>query len=105
MAHEQGELQAVYPVLRGRDDTRALAEQHDPQAAALASTMARLDILGLDSDEWRDGFAELAALLAKHVDAEEHTIFPRAQTAIGDAQAQALEAPFRDAYQQVIDSM
>ncbi len=94
LSHERGEVRELYPSLRARPDTRALAEQHDREANELELAIEKLDHTAIGSAAWVELFEDLALDVAEHAKHEETTIFPRAQAAIGEAAAHDLDARF-----------
>jgi hemerythrin superfamily protein len=105
MSHEQAELREVYPVLRARDATRALADHHDAEAAQLDALIANVDSLAIGSPARRDMFQTLIDTVTHHAREEETDIFPKAQDAIGKDQAHALEARFLACKKQIAESI
>jgi hemerythrin superfamily protein len=101
ISHEQAEMRELYPVLRAHDATRALADHHDTEAAELEMQIASLDELAIGSPERREMYQRLIDTVRDHAREEETDIFPRAQDAIGKAQAEAIEARFLSAKQQI----
>jgi hypothetical protein len=97
LSHERGESRVVYAALRELDDTRALAEQHDEEAAALELQIARVDAQDVEAEIWGDRFEELAELVKQHMADEESDIFPAAQKALGKDRARQLDARFLEA--------
>lgn len=90
LAHERGELQAVYPVLAEYPETSSIAAAHAHEASELEAAIAALDALGFGDAGWVPAFERLAQLVDEHVDAEESDYFPKAQQAIGEERAKAL---------------
>lgn len=97
LAHEAGELKAVYPVLAEYPETKNIAEAHAREASELKTVIAELDQLSFSDGAWGPTFKRLAALVQKHVEQEESDYFPRAQKAIGDERAKALLPLFETA--------
>jgi len=101
MSHEQAELREVYPALRERVETRALADHHDREAGELSVLIGQLDATPPSSSEWGALFDQLVTRVEHHVHEEEHDIFPRAQDVIGVERAKQLEPRFLAAKQQL----
>lgn len=97
LGHEKGELAAVYPELERYPQTAAIAEAHRDQAGELEGAIQRLDAVGPASEEWPELLDELIALVQAHVQEEETEYFPTAEAALGEDQAEALEARFINA--------
>lgn len=93
LAHEQGEVQEVFPVLRAKSPLRPFADHHDAEARMLDAMIRQLDELDVGSDAWASVLATLAATVSAHADEEEREIFPAAQDVLGEGEAIALEAP------------
>ncbi|HEX7842516.1 MAG TPA: hemerythrin domain-containing protein [Kofleriaceae bacterium] len=105
LSHEQGEMREVYPVLRAHDATRALADHHDTEAHELEQLIANIHELAAGSPARRDAYQVLIDKVIHHAREEESDIFPKAQDAIGKDQAEALEARFLTAKQQIAQTM
>jgi hypothetical protein len=97
LAHETGELNAVYPVLAEYPETRDIAADHSIQASDLQAAIAELDAISVGDAEWAPAFKRLAALVQQHVDIEESRYFPLAQKVIGEERAQQLLHSFEAA--------
>jgi hemerythrin superfamily protein len=94
VSHEQAELREIYPVLRGHDQTRALAERHETEASQLSALIDRIQGSPMASADWGALFDQLVDQVEQHVKEEEGQIFPRAQDVIGVALAKDLEPRF-----------
>jgi len=105
LSHEKGELREVYPVLRQYAETRAMAERHDQEASALSALIDRLDAIAISTNEWGAQFDQLVDMVMRHVDEEEHQIFPAAMKALGAERAKEIEPRFLAAKQQLAQSM
>jgi hemerythrin superfamily protein len=90
-SHEAAELRELYPLLRAREATRALADHHDAEATQLDQLIASIDELAIGSPMRRDAFQLLIDTVTHHAREEETDIFPKAQDAIGKDQARMLE--------------
>ncbi|HEX4452320.1 MAG TPA: hemerythrin domain-containing protein [Kofleriaceae bacterium] len=98
MAHEHGELDAVYPALERYHALKPLAQQHGEEAKQLEATIQRLDSMTIDSDEWGSVFGTLADMITSHVAEEENEIFPVSLNAIGTDRANDLDTAFKAAH-------
>ena len=92
LSHERAEMREVYPVLRQRVETRALAEHHDQEAAEMERLIERIDTAA--GDAWRTLYDQLVDAVHHHANEEESEIFPKAQQAIGEQGAKDLESRF-----------
>jgi hemerythrin superfamily protein len=98
LSHERAEMREVYPVLRQRVETRALAEHHDQEAAEMERLIERIDMA--PADAWRALYDQLVDAVLHHANEEEAEIFPKAQQAIGEQAAKDLDARFLAAKKQ-----
>jgi hypothetical protein len=101
LCHERAEVREVYIVLRQYEATRVLAYHHDQEAEALEQMIDRVDAVDIAAPAGELLFAELAATVIAHVTQEEQSIFPAAQSALGDALADALEPKLLATQQQL----
>lgn len=90
LAHETGELNAVYGVLGEYPETRDIAAEHSIQASDLQAAVAELDAISVGDPAWAAVFQRLASLVQEHVETEESRYFPLAQKVIGEERAQQL---------------
>jgi hypothetical protein len=97
LAHETGELKAVYPVLVQYPETTAIAEQHAREATELKAAIGEVDQFSMGDPGWGPAFERLAKLVEKHVDEEESDFFPKAQKVLGDEIAKQLLPAFEAA--------
>jgi hemerythrin-like domain-containing protein len=79
-------------VLRERGEMRLLVEQHAQDASEMESLIDEID--AAEAEDWRPLYDQLVDAVHRHVELEETNIFPKAQQAIGDHVAKALEAKF-----------
>ena len=101
LTHEHGEICAVYPVLHDYGEMRPLVEQHAQEAGEMESLIDEID--AAQAEDWRPLYDQLVDAVRHHVELEETTIFPKAQQAIGDFVAKALEAKFLMAKNSALD--
>lgn len=94
IAHEQGELLEVYPMLESYEETRDIARRHADHAGELEDAITELDVIGAGSDAWQPALERLIAIVKEHVALEEQELFPRAQQALGEDAAKQVEASF-----------
>ena len=97
LAHERGEMIAVYPVLAQFTETAGIAAEHEREAAELEAAIAAVDALSFDAPNWSASFERLATLVEEHVDQEESEFFPKAQAVLGEDEAKALLPRFEAA--------
>jgi len=97
LAHERGELRAVYPALTEFPETAPIAAAHANQASELEAAIAELDALSFNSVSWLPAFDRLAKLVDAHVMREESDYFPRAQSALGEERSKRLLDTFEAA--------
>lgn len=97
LAHERGEVTAVYPVLAQHAETRGIAKQHEAEAKELESAIAAVDALTYSDAGWQAAFDRVAKLVENHVEEEETDFFPKAQDVLGDDEAKALLPRFEAA--------
>lgn len=90
LAHEKGELKAVYPVLAQYSETAGIAAAHSLDASELEATIAEIDALSIGSANWTSAFERLAHIVDQHVDREESDYFPKAQKALGKERTEEL---------------
>ena len=97
LAHEKGEVLAVYPVLAQFAETTAIAAEHDREAKELQAAIAAVDALAFSDASWGPTFERLVKLVDAHVKEEEDVYFPKAQQLIGEDEAKALLPRFEQA--------
>lgn len=97
LAHEKGEVLAVYPVLAQYAETAAIVAEHDREAKQLQSAIAAVDALAFSDPSWGPTFEQLVKLVEAHVKQEEAEFFPKAQEVIGEDEAKALLPRFEQA--------
>ncbi len=96
LAHETGELAAIYPFLLHYPEISELVAAHAKEANELRSAITALDVLHYDDARWKLGFERLVALVRDHVEVEENDFFPRAQAAIGRQAAEMLLMAYQE---------
>jgi hemerythrin-like domain-containing protein len=94
LAHEEGELAELYPVLRQHSETRAMAIEHDTEAAQLRDVIQALHTMAYDAPSWGETFKQLVSLVQHHVDEEESQYFPKANDVLGKERSEQLEATY-----------
>jgi len=101
LAHERGEVTAVYPVLAQHPETRGLALAHDREAEELEAAIAAVDAIDFTAPAWGVAFEHVYNLVQRHVQEEEDEIFPKAQDALGEEESEALLGRYESAKRQV----
>ncbi|MET0793155.1 MAG: hemerythrin domain-containing protein [Polyangiaceae bacterium] len=90
LAHEQGELAEVYPLLSGNAATREIVALHSQEAGQLKEAIAAVDAHDFASRAWGPAFDRLFTMVQQHVAEEENDFFPRAQAVIDEDQSKAV---------------
>ena len=101
LSHEKSEMREIYPVLRQHSETKSLAEQHDREAKDLESMIMQLDKTDASSSEWLNLLKKITDGVQRHAKEEENEIFPKAQQAIGKAEAERLDARFQQTQKEI----
>jgi hypothetical protein len=101
MAHEHGELEAVYPALARYPELKQFVDQHAKEANELDGMIKRLDGMSPESDEWASVFSSLGSAVVAHAGEEENEIFPVALNAIGADRAKELDRAFKEAHDRI----
>ena len=97
LAHEKGELVAVYPRLAQFPETAKIADEHNRDAQELQAAIAAVDALSFSDVSWGPTFERLLKLVEEHVQQEESEYFPKAQELLGDEEAKAMLPRFEQA--------
>jgi hypothetical protein len=97
LAHEKGELRAVYPALSDYPETAAIAAAHAHHASEMEAAIIELDALSFNSPGWVPAFERLSKLVSEHVRVEESEYFPLAQKILGEPRAKDLQARYEAA--------
>ena len=100
MAHEHGELDAVYPALGRYHGLAPYIARHAQEAAQLEATIQQLDAMAMTGPEWGRLFVTLGDLVVDHANEEEAEIFPAAMNAIGAERAKELDHDYAAAHKQ-----
>ena len=87
LAHEQGELAEVYPLLTANEGTREIVALHSQEAGQLKEAIVAVDAHDFASPAWAAAFERLCTLVQQHVTEEENDFFPRAQEVISEEQS------------------
>ena len=95
LAHEQGELEVVYPAFRQHAELRSYAEEHDQEAGSLEAMISELDGIDTASDAWMPKFEALVQLVKSHVEEEETRFFPEASNVFSREETASLDEQFK----------
>ncbi|MCA9646567.1 MAG: hemerythrin domain-containing protein [Polyangiaceae bacterium] len=101
VAHEQGEMDLLYPLLRERGLTYGLAEQHDRSARKLEVIVGCLSGYSFSNPQWSETAQTLLEVFVQHVEEEEERVFALAQEALGGECAEQVGARYRELKGQV----
>jgi len=96
LAHEMGEMAAVYPFVAAYADLESEAVRHGKEAGELKGAIMSIDVLDYGDARWKLGFEHVFALVRSHFDEEETRFFPRAQLLIGQENSEMLEARYQE---------
>jgi hypothetical protein len=94
-AHEQAELEEIYPVLEQHEGLQIYVRRHDAEATELATTIDQLDRVGPTSTHFGPLLDRLILLVDAHVAEEEKQIFPAALAVLGGERSKELDKPFK----------
>jgi len=90
LSHERGELAELYPMLSEHVATRDIAAAHNVEARQLEQAIHAVDQLAFADPEWGPAFEHLFQLVQQHVAEEENDFFPKAQSILGEGEANAM---------------
>lgn len=90
LSHERGELDVVFPAMEPHDELKQMVAQHRQEAAELEKLLEQLVALDYHDDAWMTTFSGMVDTIQRHTQEEESQIFPAAQNALGDDEANAL---------------
>ncbi len=95
LAHERGELAAIYPVFRQHGgELAAFAEMHEREAGALERILQRLSHMPYDDPQWAPVFDDLTRTMQRHAKEEEEEYFPVASRILGEEATEAMETRY-----------
>lgn len=95
-AHEQAELQEVYPDFEWHPSLIDVIQTHEEDAERLQDWVRGLDAVAIGSPQWGEGLQTLGALLSAHVEREEELFFPQVQRLIGRERIEELDARYTE---------
>jgi hemerythrin superfamily protein len=102
LAHERGELAVLYPKLLAREETRALAEDHNREAKEMESLIEELNAGEFGDSAWQSRIQSLVSRIEHHTSEEESSYFPKAQDTLGKEAAKELEGVYLSKKQEVL---
>jgi hypothetical protein len=105
LAHEKGELRAVYPALEGHAELAAMVVEHDREARELETILNELQVTSYDDVGWGPRFSQLVEAVKHHTTQEENRYFPAASRILGKAEAERLRSRYETAKAQVLREM
>ncbi|MGE0789439.1 MAG: hemerythrin domain-containing protein [Sandaracinaceae bacterium] len=103
LSHEKAELREVYPELAKHAETREIVAQHEREANELEEMIHKVDGTPVGTDTWHERIVELTAMVKQHADEEQNDFLPRAQAILGSDRAEALDRPFRQAKERLMN--
>lgn len=95
-AHEQAELQEVYPDFEWHPSLIDVIQTHEEDAERLQEWVRGLDAVAVGSPQWDKGLQTLQAVLSAHVEREEELFFPQVQRLIGRERLEELDARYTE---------
>lgn len=97
LAHEQGELEEVYPVFARYPELEAMARDHQAEASQLQRLLGELTAIDAADPTWAPQFARMVTLIEKHATEEENDYFPAAQKILGKDETERMKTLYLDA--------
>lgn len=94
VAHEQAELQEVYPDFEWHPSLVDVVRTHEGDGARLQAFVRELDSLTFDSPLWHPTLLKLEAVVNAHAEREEELFFPRVQAILGAERVAELDARY-----------
>jgi len=95
LVHTQGEEQGLYMECRVHESTRSMADKAIQDHMQVKQLLATIDGLTVGSPEWMRNFEELKTSVARHVDFEEHQLFPAAKDVLGADSLRDLDGRYK----------
>ena len=105
LAHEEGELREVYPVLLSHPELEKIVREHQREASQLESLLNELSAMPYVNAAWERRFVSLVDLVAHHAKEEENEYFPLANRVLGHAEAERLESLYENAKADVMEEL
>jgi hypothetical protein len=94
LAHERGEIRAVYPAFRVRPELKAIADEHDAEAGILEQALDQLSATDYADASWKGKFDKVVELVSQHTKKEENDYFRKASRILGKEESQKLQPAF-----------
>jgi hypothetical protein len=104
MAHEQAELEVVYPALAQHPQLHSIVRRHEMDAARLEAAIAEVDAAS-GTDAWTGSLDVLRQLVKRHAEEEEEEFFPLASESLDRQTTKSLEERFDAARQDVLNRL
>lgn len=104
-AHENAELDIVYPEFEMHASLMDIVREHEADADHLEALIANVDASPITSPEWESAVKELQSVVLRHAAREEKEYFPRAQEVIGERRAEELDELYIASKEALLQSM
>ncbi len=103
LAHEQAELQEVYPDFEWHPSLIDVVQIHEEDADRLQSLVRALETLMFDAPQWEATILKLGAFMSAHAEREEELFFPQVQNIIGKDRAEELDIRYVATKKAILD--
>jgi len=104
-AHENAELEIVYPEFEMHASLMDIVREHEADADHLEALIANVDAAPITGPQWESAIKELQAVVLRHASREEKEYFPRAQEVIGERRVEELEELYIASKETLLQSM
>jgi hemerythrin-like domain-containing protein len=94
-AHADAEDATLYSVLASRPETLQLAHDARREHAQIESLVEELRTIPIEGDAWLDTFLRLQYAVRRHVENEQHELFPCARSVVHGVTVQDLDERYR----------
>jgi hypothetical protein len=91
LAHETGELRAVYPMFLQYAELEGIARAHEQEATQLGRLITELNAIPYEDDAWSETLGRLSDFVMRHDREEEDEYFPKANRVLGQDVANRLK--------------
>ncbi len=91
LAHAYAEEQEFYSVLRRHDVLRPIIDSSEEDHREMEMLLQELNPTELGGNTWRPEFERLRETVRRHVDQEEHDVFPKARAVLRLIDAREIE--------------
>ncbi len=102
LAHEQAEVQEVYPDFEWHPSLIDVVQLHEEDAERLQSLVRALETLTFDAPQWETTLLKLEAVMSAHAEREEELFFPQVQNIIGKDRANELDSRYMATKQAIL---